>query len=253
MKGGMKTGFCPEGPRQDPSWQEELDRIAPPNGKLSFLHLYWEQGYEWEPVGRWMVGQVIPSASIPDSVRELLEGPNPADHGHFEQDDYGQARWVTHLPGVTRRQWHFYHDTGNHLRPYWVVQGSRGGHRVQFNFAERRVIDMNGGDPSPPTPGDLPYSEPNTRTFSELGKRDLLRNHAFAIDFMENAPERMDADEQRGLEEMRKMLWDGISDQVGGYADEMAFHLDMDAAPTTEVQFDKKLEEQEHSFITQGA
>jgi len=242
-----------EKPFEDPKWTEELERLSPSGGKLSSLTLYWEQGYAWEPVNRWMIGQVIPGPSIPSGARELLEGPNPADHGHMEQDEYGQDRWVTHLPGVTRRQWHFFRKTGNYLRPYWVCQGAHGGHRLQFTFVERRIIDMNGGDPNPPYPGQLPFAEPDARTFSELGKRDLLRNHAYAIDFMENAPERMDTDEKRGLEEMRKMVWDGISEQVGGYADEMAFHMNLDDAPTTKDDFVEKNELLKESFITQGA
>lgn len=242
-------------PYQDPAWQEELDRIAPPNGKLSWLWLYFDEGYAWEKVGRWMIGQVIPAQSIAPTIRELLEGPNPADHGHFEQDEYGHPRWVTHLPGITRRQWQFYKDTGNYLRPYWVVQGSRGGHRVQFSFTERRIIEMNGGDPNPPAPGELPYAVPDRRTFAEIAKRDLMRNYAYAIDFMENSEQRMEADERRGYEEMRRQLWSMMSSQVEGYANELAFHLrgHLDDAPTSEMQYDKKLESLEHSFIEQGA
>ena len=244
-----------ETPYQDPAWQAELDRIAPPGGKLSWLYLYWEEGYDWEPVGRWMIGQVIPAQSIAPLIREFLEGPNPADHGHFENDEYGHPRWVTDLPGVTRRQWHFFRETGNYLRPYWVVQGSHGGHRVQWSFAERRIIDMNGGNPEPPAPGELPYAIPDKRTFEQIGERDMFRKYAYAIDFMENSERRIEESERRGLEEMRRMLWDKMSGQVQGYADEMAFHMRglMDDAPRTDVQYDKELEKLEKSFIEQGA
>lgn len=244
-----------ETPYQDPAWQAELDRIAPPNSGLSFLHLYFEEGYDWEPVGRWMIGQVIPAKNIAPSIRELLEGPNPADHGHFEMDGHGHPRWVSDLPGITRRQWQFYKETGNHLKPYWVVQGSRGGHRYQFSFPERRLISMNGGDPNPPAPGELPYAVPDTRTFAEIGKRDLFRNYAYALDFMENSAQRMEADERRGLEEMRRQFWNMMSEQVKGYADEMEFAMRgfMDNAPTSAVPFEKKTEELEESFIQQGA
>jgi hypothetical protein len=243
-----------EKPYQDPTWQEELDRIAPPGGKLSWLSCYWEPGYDHERVERWMIGQVIPAQSISPVIREFLEGPNPADHGHFETDENGRPRWVTDLPGVTRLQWQFFRDTGNHLKPYWCVQGTHGGHRVQWSFTERRIIEMNGGDPNPPVPGALPYAAPDARTFAELKKRDLMRNYAYAISFMENSAERIEADERRGLEEMRRLYWNMVSDQVGGYADEMAFHLrgHMDDAPRTRVQYDKKLEQLEESFIQQG-
>lgn len=243
-------------PFQDPEWQAELDRIAPPSPKLSFLHCYYEVGYAWEPVDRWMIGQVIPSLSIATSVRELLDGPNPADHGHFEQDDYGHPRWVTDLPGVSRRQWRFYQDTGNYLRPYWVVQGSNGGHRYQWNFAERRIIAMNGGNPEAPYPGQLPYAVPDRRTFAEIGKADMLRRHAYAVDYMEKeqTKKRLEDYETRGLEEMRKMVWAAIGEQVKGYSSELEFHMrgDLGDLPRDKTPYDKKLEELEHSFIKEG-
>ena len=243
-------------PWQDPEWQRRLDQITQPNGKLSWLHLFWESGYAWEPVGRWVIGQVIPSASIDRSMRELLEGENPADHGHFEEDEFAQKRWVTHLPGISRRQWHFYNDTGNHLKAYWVCQGSHGGHRIHFNFVERGIITLNGGDPVPPTMGDLPYAEPNERTFAELEKRDMLRKYSMGIDYMESKATRVDDAERRGLEEMRTLLWKDMEDQVKGYADEMEFHMRefMNMAPTVEAsEVDRDLEELKDNFILQGA
>lgn len=246
-----------EKPWQDPEWQRRLDQIAPPGGKLSYLHLYWEPGYEWEPIGRWMIGQVIPNANIAPAIRELLDGPNPADHGHFEMDEYGKRRWVTDLPGVSRRQWHFYRDHGGYLRPYWVVQGTKGGHRYQFTHAERSIIRLNGGNPEPPAPGDLCYAVPDERTFAELGKRDMLSKYVYAVDYMEKEAtrKRLDESERRGMEEMRKQVWDSLADQVGGYASEMEFAMrgEMDMAPENRVQWDRKLEALEHSFITEGA
>lgn len=246
-----------EKPWQNPEWQRRLDQIAPPGGKLSWLHLYWFAGYENEPVGRWMIGQVIPQANIAPAIRELLEGPNPADHGHYEQDEYGKRRWVTDLPGVSRLQWQFYKDTGCYLRPYWVVQGTKGGHRYQWTHAERSIIRMNGGNPEPPYPGQLCYAEPDERTFNEIGKRDMLSKYVCAVDYMDKQAtrKRLEDYERNGVEEMRKEVWRSLSSQVEGYASEMEFAMRgaMDMAPENRVQWDKKLEELEHSFITEGA
>lgn len=243
-----------EKPLQDPEWQKRLDQISPPSGKLSWLHLYWEEGYDWEPVGRWMIGQVIPALSIAPAIRELLEGPNPADHGHFEQDEYGHPRWVTDLPGVSRRQWHFYKDTGCYLRPYWVVQGKHGGHRYQFTHTEKSIIRLNGGNPEAPRPGELCYAIPDERTYAEIGKRDMLRQFVYGVDYMDGLKVREDW-EQRGTEDMRKQVWSAISEQVKGYSDELAFHLrgEMDMAPDSRVDYAGKTEGLEHSFVTEGA
>lgn len=241
-------------PFQDPEWQRRLDQIATPNGRLSWLLCYWEPGYDWEKVDRWMIGQVIPSASIAPAIRELLDGPNPADHGHYEIDEYGKRRWITDLPGVSRRQWHYYRETGNYLRPYWVVQGTNGGHRYQWTFAEKSIIRLNGGNPEPPYPGQLCYAVPDERTFAEIAKRDMLKQFVYGVDYMEGQRIR-EKWEEDATAEMRKHVWNSISEQVKGYSDELAFHMRplMDDAPQSYEQLDKKTEELEHSFITEGA
>jgi hypothetical protein len=242
-------------PYQDPEWQRRLDQIAPPGGKLSYLHLYWEEGFDWEPVGRWMIGQVIPRASISPAIVDMLEGPNPADHGHFAQNEYGQRIWVTALPGISRRQWQFYRDTGGYLRPYWVVQGKHGGHRYQWTHTERSIIRMNGGNPEAPYPGQLCYAVPDERTYAELGKRDMLRQFVYSVDYMSGQAIREEW-ERSGVEEMRKHVWASICDQVKGYSDELEFHLRpiMDDAPRQQAaEIDRNTEELEHSFITEGA
>lgn len=243
-------------PFQDPEWQKRLDQLATPGGRLSWLQVAWEPGYENEPVDRWMIDQIIPSASIAPAIRELLDGPNPADHGHYEADEYGKRRWITDLPGVSGRQWAFYRETGNYLRPYWVVQGKNGGHRYQWTHAERSIIRLNGGNPEPPYPGQLCYATPDERTFSEIAKRDMLKKFVYGVDYMDKQGVRLrEAWEEKATEEMRKHVWDSISDQVKGYSDELEFHLRpiMDDAPRSYERIDKKTEELEHSFITEGA
>lgn len=203
-----------------------------------------------------MIGQVIPSASIAPVIREYLDGPNPADHGHYEIDEYGRRRWVTDLVGVSRRQWHYYRETGNYLRPYWVVQGLNGGHRYQWTFAEKSIIRLNGGNPEPPYPGQLCYATPDERTFAEIAKLDMLKKFVYSIDYMDKQAIRVREQwELDATEEMRRHVWASISEQVRGYSEELEFHMRpiMDDAPRSEVAFDKKTEELEHSFITEGA
>lgn len=239
-------------PYQDPEWQAALDRMAPPGGQLSWLHLYWEPGFEWEPVGRWMIAQIIPSANITSGYREMLEGPNPANYGYFETDEYGQKRWVSTLPGITRQQWQWYQDHGTLFRPYFVVQGSKGGHRLRFTFWERKIIEINGGNPEPPAPGDLPYAAPDRRTWDLLAKQDLLRKYSAALDFIDRNPSDF-KENAEGERQMRAMFWQHLQDQIEPYADEMAFHLDLDEAPETTKDYGVELEKLEESFITEGA
>jgi hypothetical protein len=248
--GATKRGYCVETPEPDPRWQARLGRLCPPNGELSWLTFYYEPGFPWEPVHRWMIGQVIPHHRISDVERAWLEGPNPADYGYLRDGE-----WVSLLPGVTRRQWEFYRKTGSHIKPYWVVQGNHGGHKLRLNFAERRLVELKGGDPTLPAPGDLPFAVPDERTFAKLAKLDRMRQSSALLNFIENSTQRLDAETQREVEQMRTEMWGWLSSQIESVSDEMAFHLrgKLDDAPTGDPHLEGKLEAFEHEFITQGA
>ena len=244
----IEFGFCPEAPYQEPSWQAQLDALCPPDGRLGWLHLYWEAGFQWEHVGRWMIGQVVPADSVDDAFKELLEGPNPANFGRLEDGE-----WITYLPGISRRQWHFYRETdGCLLRPYWVVQGSKGGHKLRLTHAEARIIEIEGGDPDVPAPGDLPYAVPDRRTFQMLAKMDMVRKHNLMVGYLENRDERLSTLERDGLTLMRKMLWnDWLEPMCGEWGDELAFHLRGNDGPA-DPMLDQKVEETKHQFISGG-
>lgn len=246
----VEFGFTPEPPYQDPRWQARLDALCPPNGKLSWLHLYWEPGFPWEHVGRWMIAQITPPERVPDAYRELLEGPNPANFGQLIDGE-----WVSLLPGVSRRQWHFYRETGCYFKPYWVVQGRRGGHKLSLTHAETRIVELQGGDPNPPAPGDLPFAVPDRRTFDMLAKLDMVRQHNFMVDYLENSEERLGNQEQNALVLMREMLWnDWLEPMCSEWGDRLGYELDkMGNDGPKDLDLDRKVEEAKQSFIYEGA
>ena len=116
-----------------PSWQEELDRIAPPadmtRGQLPKARavIWWEAGDEWEPIQRWFIYQVLPKAAIHPSILAELEGPHPRSKGRYSGK---LGCWVDGpAPHITKTQWELYRKFGGLAKPYWVVQGSGRGHR----------------------------------------------------------------------------------------------------------------------------
>lgn len=241
-----KSGYSSDSPAPDPRWLDRLGRLCPPNGEMSWLTIYYEAGFPWEPIHRWMIGQVIPPHRISAVEREFLEGPNPAKYGYLRDGE-----WVSLLPGVTRRQWEFYRETGCHLRPYWVIQGKRGGHKLRLNFAERRLVELKGGDPTLPAPGDLPYAVPDERTFKKIAGLDRARTQGALINFMENSDRRISNENRAELEEMRTELWKWLGSQIAEQSDEMAFHLrgKLDDAPKADRNLEGNLEALEHDFI----
>lgn len=233
-------------PYQDPAWQQELDRITP-NEESVRLHLYWEEGYPWEPINRWMIGTV--TTQIPSMWREILEGPHPRTLGHW---DAVKGEFVSSALCSTR-QHDYYQKTGNLLERYWVVQGSRGGHRYQYSQVESRISAIHGGPAQPPIVCDLPYQVPNAVTFESLTNIHALLLDLAVIETKENGV--LAADEKRALEIMRKDVWNWMSDQIEEASDELAFHLkdDMHMAPDGDSNaIHAALEANEESFITEG-
>ena len=235
-------------PYQNPHWQQELDRIAPGDGGDGvLLHLYWEEGYPWEPINRWMIGTV--NTRVPDFFREALEGPDPRTQGHYDE----VLKVFKTSAACSRRQWDYYQHTGHHLETYWVCQGSRGGHRYVFNQTEGRLAVMNGYDAQPPRPGDLGYITPNEITFDALRNIRALFVDQAIIEDKEN--QILAANEREGLVELRRAVWNWLSDGLEESCDELAFALksDMHMAPDGDSNaINKGLEEVEESFITEG-
>lgn len=151
-----------------PEWQSELDKIAPPaefDNKARVVP-WWEPGDSWEPVQRWMIGQVLPRKAIPPDILLQLSGAHPRSKGRYSEK---LRCWVDGpAPQITRTAWEVFRAYGGWWKPYWVVQGPGGGHRYKLQRWEGVLSMLHGGKPDTPAPGDLPYAEPDERTFQKL-------------------------------------------------------------------------------------
>ena len=243
----MKITLDRKGPVPDPRWQEELDLIATPGGRLSWLHLYWEAGETWEPIHRWFVGQVIPHSHIPPMYLEWFEGPNPRTQGYLENNE-----WVSLAPPISKRQWEFFHETGCLLLPHWVIQGSGGGHKYRFSRVEQNILKLKGLDPTPWAPGDLPYATPDSRVWTKLLEADLMRKFQYTTNYLENTEQRLREDERTLLAEMRERLWDWLGEQVMEPSAKIA-HLQRKNVfpdlPPADPRLDEKYEAEQEQFL----
>lgn len=241
-----------DGPKPDPRWQWELDTIAPPGGRLSSFRIVWESGDVWDKVGRWMVMQMIPPERIPDFIRDWLEGPNPRSMGRF---DRVRGEFISRAPPISRRQWVLFRETGCYARPYWVVQGTKGGHKYLYDKIESRLSFLEGGPRQPPRPGELAYAEPDRRTFERIAETDLLRKFKKMIDFLEHSEERISERERNALQDMKQKVWDWLGGQIEEPGDRMASHLlrtqgSHPDTPPPIARIDEKLERFEEDFVT---
>lgn len=233
------------GPYQEPAWQAALDGIAPPGGRLSWLRLTWVAGDPWQPIGRWCIYQMLPIDRVNALVRESLLGPSPRVRGRYDEV---LGRFIPDLDcNVDLIQWQLFQKTRCYGRPYWVVQGTEGGHKKLFNRAERAVCRMNNAPDEPPAIGDLPYAAPDQRTFDKLLKHDLARSYSYLLDRVSGSQEVFDMHEQQVIDGVRGQLWKWLASQVRG-----ALSEDPAAARTIQenasaVPFDEAKFEADHN------
>lgn len=199
----MWEGFDASMREPEPTWQEELDRLAPPSDRQSRLLVRWYPGYPWAPVHRWMIYQLTPKEVTPDLILQHLEGPDPRTLGAY---DKGSQRYYT-PSRVTRYQWDIYKETGCYAASYWVVQGNHGGHKAKFSKMESFLSMSQGGPTQPPDPGALPYAPFDQRVLVKLQQFKRLK------DYMDRGAE-LERDEAAAEEKLRALLWEWMGTQI---------------------------------------
>ena len=220
-----------QGPTPEAWWQATLDAIAPPGGRLTWLKLVWVPGDPWRvedpdadprmgaktldgSVNRWIIHTMFPLDRTPAHIRDDLMGPSPRDRGHF---DRVLGRFIPDPKcNVSLQQWQLFRDTRCWAKPYWIVQGTGGGHKKSWKRVESVISRMHGGPKDPPLPGALPFANPDNRTFDKLVKLDLVRKYSYLVDRAGKSKALMDAHDTRIIEEMKDQVWrwmrDGIRD-----------------------------------------
>lgn len=243
-------------------WERELAEISPPTNRWKWLKLYWEPGHPWEPVERYMIGEMIPAESMNSpfmaGVLEQLQDPDPPSaHGNYF--DTAAGVFVRNEDCmITERAWHCYRETGCWQRPYWVIQGTKGGHKRWFTPVEQKLMKFMGLPTEPPAPGDLPYAEWDERVKEQLGLMDMMRSLQGQIKRRKAIAEGSSISQELEKEkevEFRAMLVKWLSEQVDeiapdvhkGLVDSGAARIHNDQARAEAIW-----EQAEHDFIETG-
>jgi hypothetical protein len=140
----------------------------------------------YEPVQRWEIYEMTPvfetedGPNVPLDILKCLKGPNPRHEGVWVPDPripehLGGKRWLSDSL-VSLVQWELYRETGCYGQRFWIIQGSRGGHKWRLSAAEKNFLaSFSAGGreakaPDTPLPGDRPYAE-----WNELAKQQIVR------------------------------------------------------------------------------
>ncbi len=232
-------------------WQKRLREASPHADNMSYLHLVWEPGWTWEPVGRIMLFDCFPPlATDPVWFEEYAKGDPSKTLTH---DPITGA--LTQQSLVTGTQFRVFQETGRHSRPFFVVQGSNGGHKVYFSDAEKKLMRSRGYPDTLPAPGELPYAEFDNRTIDHIHRYDKLRR---ANGNAKRMAELSMGQETELLRQNRKELLAWLEEQIADSAAEMVHMLNQGKGLPDELREEgtmtpeQRIMEQEGEWVETG-
>lgn len=181
----------------DPAWVRALEETSPPSDRHGFLRPVWEPGDPWIPGQRWVLYEFLNinieveyrgrwERVLDDETLDDLFGPHPRSTGHMCADsvpDQFQCHCRRKLNAwrggptarITLRQYQLFKETGYFANPFWVVQGENGGHPVSFDSMQRKWLQQLGKPTEPPALGELPFAEPDGRTWAAIRRYNRLQ------------------------------------------------------------------------------
>lgn len=189
-------------------WTQRLRDISPVSDIMGWLELVWEPGDPWIPSQRWTIYEMLhPDVIAADEAEEdrdkgerteleELYGPHPRSEGHI-CTSVPQSSWAVKFarnfqPCLCRRkleawrrgactqvtltQWKLFRRTGYVGRPFWVIQGSNGGHKYGFTHEEQMMLEESGykGVLEPPGPGVMEYAPFDERVVKHITRFNRL-------------------------------------------------------------------------------
>lgn len=191
---GTREGWLPIRPTdavfikaQEPpkEWIAQLRELSPKSDEHGWLYLHWEAGDPWIPGQRWLLYEMIHPKWVDEDVLEELRGPHPRSEGHMcsvnvpKQFQCLCRRKRESWRGgpcllITLTQYELFHKTGYFARPFWVIQGSKGGHKRTFNEQESEMLRLAELPGDAPGVGDLPYAPFDQRVVKHIIRSNRL-------------------------------------------------------------------------------
>lgn len=173
-------------------WEAELRSVSPITEKFSHLRPYW-----YRAGARWVLYDCLPRTLIPDALPvapgllggelvAILNGLRPSERSDYDTND--------RLVLVSDVQHEFYRRYQVYARPFWVLQGEKGGHQVNFSPWQQNVLLAKRMEPKPPPIGSLPACPFDNRTVAQLNHLNRLHGFEDRLDRLQASSSRAAAD-----------------------------------------------------------
>jgi hypothetical protein len=244
------------------AWEDWMSEYSPPTDRFKWLKIIHEQGYPWEPIDRFIIYEMLPvkvmdtgEGLLPEILAQLQHPQPPSEMGNYY--DHALGEFVRNEDClITERAWHLYRETGAWGRPYWVIQGTKGGHKRWFSQIEQQLLRAAGLPHQPPEPGDLPFAEFDDRVKKQLHNQDMLRSVHVRLKGTKQQMVAVNALRQERMErELRenlvKFLYSQVAD-IAGDVHKSLVELDAPRSDFDVKEMERLGEEVEQAYIETG-
>jgi len=238
----------------DPAQVAQLAADFPPQPGGTALRLVWEPGESRSvrghphPVERWFLYEMVPVHKGMDSIGLWNELNGPAPDSVTRYDAVLQR--FTSGTYITQIQWDLYRATGMFGIPFWVIQGTTGGHPLTWSESMRQLCRLKGWPEDPPLAGVLEYAEYDTRVRDALRRHDRLRKAGGDLEAMQKQWRYFDREQARAVRaEMLKSLEDVVTLEMAMEMEGAASILDLDR-PKAPEGWEADAERRRDAFLT---
>ena len=163
------------------SWHEAVNALAPKQDRSSHLLLWWESGTPDAPAQRWTIYQAVPFQYIDQTIMDAFLSLKPCRC--LRKGLLGEMCPICfgiESPARYRMERYLY-DTGCLARPYWVIQGTEGGHRRIYSQVDQKAARLLGQPDHPPETGSLCYAPLDNRVTRKIRLNDLAQRAFFNL------------------------------------------------------------------------
>lgn len=201
-------------------WLLLLREISPVTDQHSWLLPYWYRLRE-----RWVLYEAIPENLLPEDETPVdvgisgfellnrLRGPAPRD-----LPEVMQTPWVSNAQHEMYRLYRVW------ARPFWVLQGERGGHQYRYSVSQKECLTALGLNTDPPAIGSLPACSFDQRVVRQLTRLNRLYVLNGSLQRLRETGtgEAADAMQAKAQREIRQVSMRMLEEQVGATAEMVA-------------------------------
>lgn len=248
------------------AWIERLQEVFPPSEQVPYLWLDWLPGWPEHPIQRWAIWEITPPTLLRETIKQKLlaaglpsvwagdldrakhysmeagillelQGPSPRDpsNGHWLVRN-GERRWRPHVM-IDYDQWRIHRTSGGgYPQLFWIIQGTKGGHKAGHLTAEEEQILKTQGVARPrlPGPGELPYAPFDERVVRMVVARDRLRHWRSQKPWGDRTIEEWRRDRAEEKVEARRALSAWLTEQMEDATDKILSITDLSGLPRHE-------------------